>query len=96
MDCGIVASLQRLYEGQCVDLSVRKIFHSTLCPAGVLHALIGRGLSTIAFKISRGASKHGKCEDKDVMSHEYIAGLRGKGVKNARSNIKNNGKHGCQ
>ena len=69
MDCGIVASLQRLYEGQCVGLSVRKV---------VLHALIGRGLSTIAFKISRGASKHGKCEDKDVMSHEYIAGLRGK------------------
>ena len=85
MDCGIVASLQRLYEGQCVDFSV-----------GVLHALIGRGVSTITFKINRGASKHGKCEDKDVMSHEYIAGLRGKGVKNARSNIKNNGKHGCQ
>ena len=64
--------------------------------AAVLHALIGRGLSTIAFKISRGASKHGKYEDNDVMSHEYIAGLRREGVKNARSNINNNGKHGCQ
>ena len=96
MDWGILPSSQRLYNGQCVDLSVRKIFHSTLCPAGVLHALIGRGVLTITFKINRGASKHGKYEDKDVMSHEYIAGLRGKSVKNARSNIKINGKHGCE